>query len=70
MVKATSRLADVVLAARVAKFWTQEDLARESKVSPGLIADIERGRLKTVRPLTAAKIGAALEINLKAFTCK
>lgn len=68
MVKQKQTLGDIVRAARVAHLWTQAELASRAKVSEGIVARIESGVLLTVRPLTAAKLGATLEVDLKEFS--
>lgn len=57
-------LAAKVLRARTAMLWTQADLSAAADVSPSLIANIERGCTRTASPLTLAKLGQALNLNL------
>jgi transcriptional regulator with XRE-family HTH domain len=52
-------LADRVILERARRDWSQEDLAREARVSPATIAKVETGR-GGVRARTLYKIAAAL----------
>ncbi|MFD2671831.1 helix-turn-helix domain-containing protein [Marinicrinis sediminis] len=45
--------------ARIARGWTQRDLAHYCNISPGYISLIERG-IKSVGPRTAKRISEAL----------
>jgi ribosome-binding protein aMBF1 (putative translation factor) len=70
--KTKQTLGQVVTAARCARFWTTEQLAKYAGVSGSLIRNIERGAVLTVTPRIASRLGQkkALDTNLSEFTNK
>jgi transcriptional regulator with XRE-family HTH domain len=57
-----TRLADRVILERARRDWSQEDLAREARISPATVAKLEKGR-GGIRVRTLYKIAAALGMD-------
>jgi transcriptional regulator with XRE-family HTH domain len=58
------QLAATVLAARLARRWTQRDLARAARVSQSMIVRVEHGDLDDIKVRTLVRIVAALDIQV------
>jgi transcriptional regulator with XRE-family HTH domain len=55
-------LADRLILERARRDWSQEDLAREARISPATVAKVEKGRGGT-RARTLFKIATALGLD-------
>ena len=57
-------LGERVRAARLARGWTQQQLARRAGLSQGGVSQIERGRRPTPHRRTLARLAEALDLDL------